>query len=96
MPATSALKTLAVQAQLPLNDKTNAYEVWLYNSDSDLQALGVRVTDSNGLLQGATQIDKNYAKFDSVVLSREKVNTAPAKPTTIVARAPLAAPSTGG
>lgn len=89
-------KTLAVQAQLPENGKTDAYEVWLYNSDSDLRAIGVRVTDSNGLLQGAAQIDKDYAKFTSVVLSREKTNTSPTKPTTIVARAPLAAPSSGG
>jgi hypothetical protein len=89
-------KTLAIQADLPLNDKTNAYEVWLYNSDADLQAVGVRVTDSTGLLQGAAQIDKGYTKYGSVVLSREKTNTSPTKPTTIVARAPLAAPSGGG
>ena len=56
----------------------------------------MRVTDSTGLLQGAAQIDKGYAKYGSVVLSREKTNTTPTKPTTIVARAPLAAPSGGG
>jgi hypothetical protein len=86
-------KTLAVQARLPENGKNDAYEVWLYNSDTDLLPLGVRVTDSNGLLQGAAQVDKDYAKYGSVVLSREKTNTAPKKPTTIVARAPLQTPS---
>jgi hypothetical protein len=85
-------KTLAVQAQLTESTKTTAYEVWLYNSDTDLLAVGVRVTDANGLLQGAANVPKDYSKFASVVLSREKTNTSPKKPTTIVARAPLAAP----
>jgi len=88
-------KTLVVQAQVPKNGKNDAYEVWLYNSDTDLRPLGVNVTDANGVLQGAARVDKDYTKYGSVVLSREKTSTAPTKPTTIVARAPLAAPSTG-
>jgi hypothetical protein len=88
-------KTLAVQAQVKESTKTDSYEVWLYNSDTDLRPVGVRVTDANGVLQGAAQVPKDYSKFRSVVLSREKTNTSPKKPTTIVARAPLAAPSGG-
>ena len=64
--------------------------------DRKLGAIGVRVTDSNGVLQGAATIAKDYGKYGSVVLSREKVDTSPSKPTTIVARAPLAAPTGGG
>ncbi|MEA2480553.1 MAG: hypothetical protein QOJ07_2475 [Thermoleophilaceae bacterium] len=84
-------KILVVQAKLqPVNVKTEAYEVWLWNSNADVQPIGVQGTDSKGVMQGAAELPKNYAHFKNVVVSREKTGTSPKAPTHLVARAALA------
>jgi len=69
----------------------NAYEVWLYNSPTDAAPLGAQFTDKNGGLQGRGPLPGNFKNFKSVVVSREKVGTNPAKPSNIVLKGDLVA-----
>jgi hypothetical protein len=85
-------KMLVLQLQLTPNKKTDAYEVWLVAGQNDVRGVGVQVTDANGVLQGAAQLPKDYTHFPTVLISREKTNTQPKAPTTVVATAALAAP----
>jgi hypothetical protein len=65
---------LVVQAQvppLPDNQKVAAYEVWLYNSNSDARSLGAQYTDAKGVLQGRAPLPADFAKFKFVDVSRE-------------------------
>ena len=49
----------------------NAYEVWLYNSNSDTVSLGAQFTDAQGNLQGRGDVPGNWKHFKTVVLSSE-------------------------
>src|SRR5262249_55511035 len=83
---------LVVQAEaLTPTGQKNAYEVWLYNSASDVAPLGAQVTDKNGGLQGRGPLPNNFRDFKSVVVSREKVGTNPSKPSNTVLRGDLVA-----
>jgi hypothetical protein len=65
---------VVVQAKvppLPNNQKVAAYEVWLYNSNSDARSLGAQYTDKNGILQGRAPLPADFAKFKFVDISRE-------------------------
>jgi hypothetical protein len=65
---------LVVQAQvppLPKTQKVAAYEVWLYNSNSDARSLGAQYTDTKGVLQGRAPLPADFAKFKNVDISRE-------------------------
>jgi Sigma-70, region 4 len=83
---------LVVQAtRLTPTDRQHAYEVWLYNSPSDVAQLGAQFTDQSGNLQGRGAVPANWQNFRYVVLSREKVGTNPKAPSGLVLRARLAA-----
>jgi hypothetical protein len=65
---------LVVQAQvppLPATQKAAAYEVWLYNSNSDARSLGAQYTNAQGILQGRANLPADFTKFKSVDISRE-------------------------
>ena len=67
-------KFVVVQAQvppLPNNQKVAAYEVWLYNSNSDARSLGAQYTNAQGILQGRAPLPVDYQKFKSIDISRE-------------------------
>jgi hypothetical protein len=67
-------KFVVVQAQvppLPNTQKVAAYEVWLYNSNSDARSLGAQYTDKQGILQGRAELPDDYSKFKSIDVSRE-------------------------
>jgi hypothetical protein len=83
---------LVVQAEaLTPTGQKNAYEVWLYNSPTDVAPLGAQFTDKNGGLQGRGPLPSNFRNFKSVVVSREQVGTNPSKPSNIVLRGDLVA-----
>ncbi len=69
----------------------NAYEVWLYNSNSDTVSLGAQFTDAQGNLQGRGDVPSNWRHFKTVVLSSERVGTNPKAPSNIVLQGTLAA-----
>ncbi|MGZ4203503.1 MAG: hypothetical protein ACXVRH_15760, partial [Thermoleophilaceae bacterium] len=69
----------------------NAYEVWLYNSNSDTVSLGAQFTDAQGNLQGRGAVPSNWKHFKTVVLSSERVGTNPKAPSNIVLQGALAA-----
>ena len=65
---------VVVQAQvppLPNNQKVAAYEVWLYNSNSDARSLGAQYTNTQGVLQGRAPLPADVSKFKSIDISRE-------------------------
>src|SRR4051794_41020778 len=65
---------LVVQAQvppLPNTQKVAAYEVWLYNSNSDARSLGAQYTNTQGVLQGRAPLPSDFAKFKNIDISRE-------------------------
>ena len=85
-------KQLVIQAtKLEPTDQQSAYEVWLYNSQSDAVALGAQFTDQQGNLQGRGPVPGNWQRFKYVVLSREKVGTNPKTPASVLLRAKLTA-----
>ena len=69
-------RQLIVQAQLPRTKNREAYEVWLYNSDSDAFSIGAQVTDPRGLFQGANQLpeDVDLNKYRFIDVSLEPVD----------------------
>lgn len=69
-------RTLIVQARVKPNKTGQAYEVWLYNSDSDARSLGAQVTDRQGTYQGAAELPRDFARFKFIDVSREKVDDA--------------------
>jgi Sigma-70, region 4 len=85
-------RQLVIQAtKLEPTDQQSAYEVWLYNSQSDAVALGAQFTDQQGNLQGRGPVPNNWDRFNYVVLSREKVGTNPKTPAKVLLRAKLTA-----
>jgi hypothetical protein len=65
---------IVIQAQvppLPNNQKVAAYEVWLYNSNSDARSLGAQYTNTQGVLQGRAPLPADVSKFKSIDISRE-------------------------
>lgn len=67
-------RQLIVQARVNPNRNREAYEVWLYNSDTDARSLGAQVTDRQGTYQGAGPLPRDFARFKFIELSREPVD----------------------
>ncbi|MGI8846596.1 MAG: anti-sigma factor domain-containing protein [Thermoleophilaceae bacterium] len=67
-------RQLIVQAQLPPTKARQAYEVWLYNSQSDAKSMGAQVTDKQGTLQGAATLPANFTKYKFIDVSLEAVD----------------------
>ncbi len=90
---------LVVQARLPQNERNEAYEVWLYNSDEDAQSVGAQVANAQGVFQGAKELPKGYEKYKFIDVSREPVTGPKAHSGNSVLRgafADLAKPETEG
>jgi len=66
-------RTLIVQAQLPMSEEGQAYQVWLYNADDDAVSLGAQVTDARGGFQGAGPLPNDFDKYRFVDVSREDI-----------------------
>src|SRR4051812_20623399 len=56
---------------LPNSQKAAAYEVWLYNSNTDARSLGAQYTNPQGVLQGRAPLPADVGKFKSIDISRE-------------------------
>ena len=67
-------RQLIVQARVTPNKDREAYEVWLYNSDTDARSLGAQVTDRQGTYQGAGPLPSDFSRFKFIELSREAVD----------------------
>ena len=64
---------LVVQARLPQNERNEAYEVWLYNTDEDALSVGAQVADRQGVFTGAKELPDGYEKYKFIDISREPV-----------------------
>jgi hypothetical protein len=51
-----------------------AYQVWLYNSQSDAKSLGFAAANKQGQLQGGATLPSNYKRFKFIDISREPVD----------------------
>jgi hypothetical protein len=67
-------RQLIVQAQLTPTKAKQAYEVWLYNSQTDAKSMGAQVTDQNGTFQGAGQLPADFTKYRYIDVSLERVD----------------------
>ena len=67
-------RQLIVQARVTPNRNREAYEIWLYNSDTDARSLGAQVTDRQGTYQGAGPLPADFARFKFIDFSREAVD----------------------
>ena len=65
---------LVIQARLEPSQANEAYEVWLYNSDSDAQSLGAQVTDEQGTYQAAGPLPPDFEQYEFIDISREPTN----------------------
>ena len=55
-------------------DNSQAYEVWLFNSQNDATSMGAQLTDRQGNYQGAGRLPENYEDFQYLDISRESVD----------------------
>ena len=55
-------------------DNSQAYEVWLFNSQNDATSMGAQLTDRQGNYQGAGRLPENYEEFTFLDISRESVD----------------------
>jgi hypothetical protein len=65
---------VVIQAKVPAlpgSQKAAAYEVWLYNSNTDARSLGAQYTNPQGVLQGRAPLPADVGKFKSIDISRE-------------------------
>jgi hypothetical protein len=51
-----------------------AYQVWLYNSQSDSKSLGFAAANQQGQLQGGATLPSNYNRYKFIDISREPVD----------------------
>ncbi|HEY1357171.1 MAG TPA: anti-sigma factor, partial [Thermoleophilaceae bacterium] len=51
-----------------------AYQVWLYNSQSDAKSLGFAAANAQGQLQGGATLPANYRRYKFIDISREPVD----------------------
>ena len=68
-------RSLIVQAKLPPTKLREAYEVWLYNSNTSARSLGAQITDRQGTFEAGTELARDFARFKFIDVSREKVDT---------------------
>jgi hypothetical protein len=67
-------QVLAITAKLPplpRKQREAAYNVWLYNSDDDVQTMGAQFTQPNGDYQGAGKLPEDFSRFKFVDVSRQ-------------------------
>ncbi len=67
-------RQLIIQARLTPSRNREAYEVWLYNSDTDARSLGAQVTNQQGTYQGLAPLTSDFARFKFIEISREAVD----------------------
>ena len=70
-------RQLVVQARLQPVRPRQAYEVWLYNSDTDARSMGAQVTDQQGNYQGAGPLPRDFRKYRYIDISLESVDRNP-------------------
>jgi len=66
-------RDLIVQAKLTPTKQGQAYEVWLYNSQSDAVPVGAQVTDQNGNYAGAGKLPADISKFKFIDVSLQTI-----------------------
>ena len=66
-------RDLIVQAKLPPTKRGQAYEVWLYNSKTDVVPVGAQVTDQTGNYQGAGKLPADLSKFQAIDVSLQSI-----------------------
>jgi hypothetical protein len=67
-------RQLAVVAELPplpRSQQEAAYNVWLYNSPTDVHSLGAQYTTRDGTYRGQTTLPPDYARFKYIDISRQ-------------------------
>lgn len=64
---------LVVQAKLTPSQQGYAYEVWLYNSPTDVASLGAQVTDAQGNYRGQGPLPSSFARYKFIDISYEKI-----------------------
>ncbi|MBV9212988.1 MAG: hypothetical protein JOZ25_05000 [Actinobacteria bacterium] len=69
-------RIVVVQAKLPPTKSGQAYEVWLYNSPADAQALGAQVTDKQGNYQGQGPLPASASRFRYIDVSLQTIPNA--------------------
>jgi Na+-transporting methylmalonyl-CoA/oxaloacetate decarboxylase gamma subunit len=74
--ATQAGKNQILVSAVGLAPSTQkqAYQVWLYNSQSDAKSLGFAAANSQGQLQGGATLPANYRRYKFIDISREPVD----------------------
>jgi Na+-transporting methylmalonyl-CoA/oxaloacetate decarboxylase gamma subunit len=74
--ATQAGKNQILVSAVGLKPSTQkqAYQVWLYNSQSDAKSLGFAAANSQGQLQGGATLPANYRRYKFIDISREPVD----------------------
>jgi hypothetical protein len=82
-------RQLAVQATLPPSQPRQAYEVWLYNSQTDAKSLGAQVTDARGVYQGAAPLPSDFQRYRFIDISRERIDRNAAHSGDSVLRGPV-------
>lgn len=63
---------IVVQAKLGPPPNGQAYEVWLYNSNSDVVPLGFPQPNQQGIFQGVGTLPPNYGNFHNVDVTLQK------------------------
>jgi Sigma-70, region 4 len=71
---TNGKPELNIQAALNPTGQNEAYEVWLYNSDTDAKSLGAQVTDQQGRFAGRSALPANWRSYAKIDISREPVD----------------------
>jgi hypothetical protein len=56
------------------SDDRSAYQVWLYNSDTERKSLGAQVTDAQGNLQAGAPLPSDYRKYKFIDVTNTAVN----------------------
>jgi hypothetical protein len=79
-----------IQAALNPTGQNEAYEVWLYNSDTDAKSLGAQVTDQQGRFAGRRALPANWRSYEAIDISREPVDRNAAHSGESVLQAPIA------
>lgn len=83
---------LVVRAKLTPTLNRQGYEVWLYNTQKDVESIGAAVTDLRGHFVGAGPLPGDYRRFRYVDVSLEQVDQNRAHSGYSVLRGELTAP----
>jgi hypothetical protein len=64
---------VAIRAKLPPLKADHAYQVWLYNSKTDVVSLGARRADAQGNFTGVADLPKDFGRFKFLDISDEPI-----------------------